>query len=103
MTNQEIIALLVGPDFSVLFEATFPEGSHIRRMASIAKEKLGLDSALFIKVTNDTAFIHSLGVPREAKTAEGYLYPDTYRFYLMMTPQELVKRMVMRWHEVAND
>lgn len=103
LSNTEIITRLVGTEFAILFEATFPEGSHIRRIASIAKEKLGLDSALFIKVANDSAFIHSLGVPREAKTAEGYLFPDTYRFYLMMTPQELVKRMIARWKEVIPD
>ncbi|MEI8135323.1 MAG: endolytic transglycosylase MltG [bacterium] len=101
LSNTEIITRLVGSEFAILFEATFPEGSNIRRIASIAKEKLGLDSALFIKTAHDTAFIHSLGIPREAKTAEGYLFPDTYRFYLMMTPQELVKRMVGKWKETA--
>ena len=103
LSNTEIISRLVGTEFAILFEATFPEGSHIRRIASIAKEKLGLDSALFVRAASDTAFIHSLGVPREAKTAEGYLFPDTYRFYLMMTPQELVKRMIARWKEMIPD
>ncbi|MEP7235979.1 MAG: endolytic transglycosylase MltG [Ignavibacteriota bacterium] len=103
LSNTEIISRLVGTEFAILFEATFPEGSHIRRIASIAKDKLGLDSALFIRVASDTAFIHSLGVPRDAKTAEGYLFPDTYRFYLMMTPHELVKRMIARWKEVIPD
>jgi UPF0755 protein len=103
LSNTEIISRLVGTEFSILFEATFPEGSNIRRIASIAKEKLGLDSALFIKTASDTAFIHSLGIPREAKNAEGYLFPDTYRFYLMMTPQELVKRMIARWKEMLPD
>jgi UPF0755 protein len=103
LSNTEIITRLTGSEFAILFEATFPEGSNIRRVASIAKEKLGLDSALFIKTASDTAFIHSLGIPREAKNAEGYLFPDTYRFYLMMTPQELVKRMIARWKEMLPD
>ncbi len=103
LSNTDIISRLTGSEFAILFEATFPEGSHIRRIASIAKEKLGLDSTLFVKAASDTAFIHSLGVPREAKTAEGYLFPDTYRFYLMMTPQELVKRMILRWKEMIPD
>ena len=103
LSNTDIISRLVGSEFAILFEATFPEGSHIRRVASIAKEKLGLDSALFVKVATDSAFVHSLGVPIEARTAEGYLFPDTYRFYLMMTPQELVKRMIARWREVMPD
>jgi UPF0755 protein len=72
-------------------------------VASIAKEKLGLDSAMIVRLARDTAFIHSAGVPNAARTAEGYLFPDTYRFYLMMTPQELLKRMVSRFHEVVSD
>jgi UPF0755 protein len=103
LSNTEIISRLTGTEFSIIFEATFPEGSTIRRMAGIAKEKLHLDSALFVKITNDTAYIHSLGVPREAKSAEGYLFPDTYRFYLSMTPQELVKRMIERWKTMIPD
>jgi UPF0755 protein len=103
LSNTEIITRLTGTEFSILFEATFPEGSNIRRIAQIAKEKLGLDSALFIKTASDTAFIHSLGLPKDAKNAEGYLFPDTYRFYLMMTPQELVKRMIARWKEMLPD
>jgi len=103
LSNTEIMKRLTGTEFAILFEATFPEGSNIRRVASIAKEKLGLDSALFIKTASDTAFIHSLGIPHEAKNAEGYLFPDTYRFYLMMTPQELVKRMIARWKEMLPD
>ena len=42
LTNTEIVSRLVGSEFAILFEATFPEGSHIRRIASIAKEKLAM-------------------------------------------------------------
>lgn len=103
LSNTEIISRLSGRQYAIIFDATFPEGSTMRRMAQIAKEKLNLDSALFITTAKDTAFIHSLGVPTEARTAEGYLFPDTYRFYLSMTPQELVKRMIERWKQVIPD
>ena len=103
LSNTEIISRLTGREFAMVFEATFPEGSNIRRMAQIAKEKLSLDSAMFIRTASDTAFIHSLGIPCEAKTAEGYLFPDTYRFYISMTPQELIKRMIERWKQIIPD
>ncbi len=103
LSNSEIISRLLGTEFAILFEATFPEGSTIRKIASIAKEKLGLDSALVFKVAHDTAFLSTLGIPRQAKSAEGFLFPDTYRFYLMMTPQELLKRMTARFKEILPD
>lgn len=103
LSNGEIISRLLGTEFALLFEVTFPEGSNIRKIASIAKEKLGLDSALVFKAAHDTAFIRSLGIPKQAKSAEGFLFPDTYRFYLMMTPHELLKRMTTRFKEILPD
>ena len=103
LSNTEIISRLTGTQYAIFFEATFPEGSTIRRMAQIARDKLNLDSALFVKAASDTSYIHSLGIPRDAKTAEGYLFPDTYRFYISMTPQELVKRMIDRWKQMIPD
>ncbi len=103
LSNIDILSRLTGTEFAIIFEITIPEGSTIRRIASIAKEKLGLDSAMIYKLAHDTSFIHPAGVPVAAKTAEGYLFPDTYRFYLMMTPQELLKRMIGRFKEVVTD
>ncbi len=103
LTNTEIISRFTGTEFAIIFEVTFPEGSHIRRVASIAKQKLGIDSALFVKLCKDTAFIRTLGLPKEAKTAEGYLFPETYRFYVSVSPQELVKKMVAEWKDKIPD
>ncbi|HYM21039.1 MAG TPA: endolytic transglycosylase MltG [Candidatus Kapabacteria bacterium] len=103
LSNIDILTRLLGTEFAIIFEATFPEGSTIRKVASIAKEKLGLDSAMIVRLSHDTAFLHSIGAPNEAMTAEGFLFPDTYRFYLMMTPKELLVRMLARFKEVIND
>lgn len=103
LTNTEIISRLTATEFAMIFEVTFPEGSHIRRVASIAKVKLGIDSAAFIALCKDTAFIRTLGIPKEAKTVEGYLFPETYRFYVSVSPQELVKKMVAEWKEKVPD
>lgn len=103
LSNAEIISRLTGTEFAIIFEITIPEGSSIRRIASIAKEKLGLDSSMIVKIAHDQAYIHGLGIPKEAKSAEGFLFPDTYRFFLLMTPQELVKRMIDRFNEVITD
>ncbi len=103
LSNAEIIQRFTGSEYALIFQATFPEGITMRRVAQIAREKLELDSALFMKYATDPVFIHSLGVPKEAKDAEGYLFPDTYRFVLTTDPKTLVIRMIARWKSVAND
>jgi UPF0755 protein len=103
LTNTEIVSRLTGTAYAIIFEVTFPEGSHLRRVASIAKQKLGIDSVLFMKLVKDTAFIHSLGIPRAARTAEGYLFPETYRFYVSVSPQDLIKKMAEEWKAKISD
>lgn len=103
LTNTEIVSRLTGREYAIVFEITIPEGSHIRRIASIASAKLGLDSARLVRLAHDAAFLKSLKLPPEAKSAEGYLFPDTYRFYVSLAPEELLRRMHARWSEMMRD
>lgn len=80
---------------------TFPEGTRSFKMASILKKTFGVDSTRFMALVNDTSFCRSLGI--DASTLEGYIYPDTYRFQLNPTPENILKRMVDRFHEVFAD
>jgi UPF0755 protein len=103
LTNAQIISRLTGTEYLLVLEATFPEGITMYRAASIAHAKLKLDSVLFIQFATDTALIHELGVPREAKSAEGYLFPDTYQFMLTADPKSLVTLMIKRWKRIVKD
>jgi UPF0755 protein len=103
LSNLEIVKRLTGTEYLLILEATFPEGITMYRAASIAHTKLSLDSAMFIQYATDTGFIHELGVPREAKTAEGYLFPDTYQFMLTADPKSLVTLMIRRWKRIVRD
>lgn len=103
LSNKEIIRRLTGTEYAVFFQATFPEGITMYRVARIAKEKLQLDSARVIEVAQDTALLRELGLPKEAKTAEGYLFPDTYEFFFSVDPRTLVETLVKRWKKVVTD
>ena len=103
LSNQEIVRRITGTEYALIFQATFPEGSTIYRVASIAHERLRIDSTLFITYAKDSAFLHQLGIPREARTAEGYLFPDTYRFMFVADPKSLVTMMVKRWRAIVMD
>jgi|SRR5581483_8267325 len=103
LSNSEMIRRLTGSEYALILRATFPEGITIYRAASIAKEKLGLDSGIFMRFATDTAFIHSMGIPKSAHSAEGYLFPDTYEFLLSANPKGLVTRMIKQWKKIVFD
>src|SRR4029453_5569823 len=50
-----------------------------------------IDAMAFLALVGDSAFAHSLGVPSDR--LEGYLYPDTYPFYPLLTPEEVLRVM----------
>ncbi|MDP4198517.1 MAG: endolytic transglycosylase MltG [Bacteroidota bacterium] len=103
LSNSEILRRLTGSEYALVLQATFPEGITMYRTASIAHDKLGLDSGIFMRFAMDSAFLHSLGADVEARTAEGYLFPDTYEFLLSADPKGLITRMVKRWKKIVAD
>jgi len=55
----------------------------------------------FLKVVqNETELIRDLAP--EAKTLEGYLFPDTYEFTRTQSMREIVAAMVHHFRQVAN-
>lgn len=103
INNLELITRLSGTSYAIFFEITFPEGSNIRRVASIARKKLYLDSALFVKLAHDTTLLRSLGLPKEAASAEGYLFPETYRLFVSVNAKELLTMMIAEWKLKVSD
>jgi len=76
-----IRALLDGK--TLLHKTTIPEGLTIRQIGA-ALEKNGVVSAReFAEAAEDPAILRAFGL--SAKSAEGYLFPDTYNF-LKQTP-----------------
>ncbi len=82
----------------VLYEVTIPEGYNLwgiaRRLesAGIIKEEEFLEAAF------DRALLDELGI--DAPSAEGYLFPDTYRFPKHASARDLIREMVknLRMH-----
>ena len=77
-----------------------PEGYNIYDIAG-AVEQAGLGpSADFIAVAkDDTALVRDLDP--QAKTLEGYLFPDTYQFTRIDTPRDIAAAMVRRFRQEA--
>ena len=79
-----------------------PEGYNMFDIAQ-AIQNAGLGSSEeFLKVaTSDTALIADLAP--DAKTLEGYLFPNTYEFTRMQTMQEMAAAMVKQFRQVARE
>lgn len=77
-----------------------PEGYTMFDVAR-AVEAAGLGSADdFLKVArSETSLVAD--IDPEAHSLEGYLFPDTYQFSRMMTPQEMAAAMVRQFRQVA--
>ncbi len=70
------------------------EGDSIAELARTL-EQAGLARADdVVQAAADPAFLAAHGI--EGRSAEGYLFPDTYYFVLGMTPEQMLGRMVQR-------
>jgi UPF0755 protein len=69
---------------------TIQEGLRAEQVAATLHERAKIDPMAFLALVGDSAFARSLGV--SADRLEGYLYPDTYPCYPLLTPEEVVRR-----------
>ena len=73
---------------------TIPEGLRADEIARILATQSKIDPSRFMGLVRDSSFATSLGVPSDR--LEGYLYPDTYPFYPLLSPDEVARVMVGR-------
>lgn len=79
---------------------TFPEGSNVFQIAQKLEENGVCSAEDFMNQANDVTFLKSYSflenVDLEGRTfaAEGYLYPDTYDFYVDEGAESAIKRFL---------
>jgi UPF0755 protein len=79
---------------------TIPEGFNLFDIAQAVQEaQLGSKEAFLAAASRDKALIADLDP--EAKTLEGYLFPDTYRFARRLPPEQMLGAMVKRFRQAA--
>lgn len=79
-----------------------PEGFNMFDIGQAVQDAGLGSSADFIKVaTTDTALIADLAP--DAKSLEGYLFPNTYEFTRMQTMDEMAAAMVKQFRQVARE
>lgn len=101
MTPAEILEELARKQKAVEITVTIPEGKHILEVAQILSEAGLGDAAELEAAMRDRELLAELGI--EGPTAEGYLFPDTYKFRAKATTREVLERLVQRHRQVFAD
>jgi UPF0755 protein len=99
MTPTEILEELQRSQPSVERRVTIPEGLNSLQIAQrLAEAGLGQGEAQLLAATRDPELLAELGI--EADSAEGYLFPDTYKFSTEASAAQVIERMVKRHQQV---
>ena len=80
---------------------TLPEGLRVEEVASLLFARAKIDPVRFVQLSTDSAFASSLGLP--APRIEGYLFPSTYPFYPLLSPEEVIREMVRQALHVLDE
>jgi len=101
MTPAEILEELARKQQAVELSVTIPEGKNILEVAEILAGA-GLATAEQLEeAMRDRELLDRLEI--EGPTAEGYLFPDTYKFAAKATPEQILTRLVERHRQVFAD
>ena len=96
---SEVYARLERGDVYTI-SVTIPEGSNVFDIAQrLESANLGTKEKFLATASGDIGLIADLDP--QARSLEGYLFPDTYRFERRATPQQIVTAMVKRFRQAA--
>lgn len=94
LSPMDIIDKLVKGDI-LSYEVTIPEDFTVNEIASRLASFNLVEENAFLSLSSDVTFLASLGI--EGRHAEGYLYPDTYRFDKSMSAKDIMRMMVTQF------
>ena len=100
MSAEDALDVLVDPANLVTTTVTIPEGLRVVDIVDILVKKTDYSKADFEKALKDPA----IGLPDYAGgNPEGYLFPATYAFGPREKPVDMIKAMVDRWRQAAQE
>ncbi len=101
MKASDAFDILSNPANIIKSTITFPEGWQVSQIVKQLADNTDYPAKAFQKVLADPT---ELGLPDYANgNAEGYLFPSTYDFGPKDKPVDMLKKMVDRWHQAADD
>jgi UPF0755 protein len=101
MKATDALAVLADPANIRTSRITLPEGMRVVDVVDLLVDKTGKKRQAFLRVLDRP---RALGLPGYANgNAEGYLFPATYGFAPNETPAGMLKMMVDRWRQSAEE
>ncbi len=104
MTPDEVMNIIIsGVSFG--YPLTVPEGQSMDQIAALLDKMRPGDGARFSRLCRDANYIKSLGtlVPEQAKTLEGFLFPETYLVTRKSPVEDLIRQMVSKYRAVFDE
>jgi UPF0755 protein len=110
MSLDEIVSVITTPPPKVpTVRLTVPEGLRIsttypgeRSISSVVADQTGLSAKTFASLANSGRYRLRPFLPRSAKTAEGFLFPDTYQLVKKgLTADAVIHRMLTQFQTEA--
>jgi UPF0755 protein len=83
-----------------LYKLTVPEGYNIYQIADLVAAAGFAQDSSFIEAATNTELANQHGI--NAKTLEGYLFPETYHFPKKVSSERIISTMVKRFWMVFN-
>ncbi len=96
MTPIEILDRIVRGKVK-MHEVTLPEGLRLDEIALRLGNADITDGTAFLALARDPSFASGLGL--QAKSLEGYAYPETYRFRRHTPPEDVLERMLAEFRK----
>lgn len=99
MSDQAVLNALKNPSNRVQYRVTIPEGTKEANVLIIASERTGVPLSELQAASTD---LNGFGLPAQARSLEGYLFPATYTFTPGVTAHQILSAMVTRmWQALA--
>jgi UPF0755 protein len=100
MKASDVVDILVDPGNLAQSTVTIPEGLRVDDIVSRLADGTDFSKKSIEKALADT---DALGLPDYAKSPEGFLFPATYVVTPEDTPASVLRAMVARWEQAAQD
>ena len=91
MTPRQVMDALIAGVADEEVDVTIPEGKNLREVAAILEEAGVCPAADLVAAARDATVLRQLGL--SAESAEGWLYPDKYRFRPGTSATKVVLRL----------
>jgi UPF0755 protein len=100
MFPDEILSKLAKGD-ELFHTFTIPEGYNLFQIAKLVQEAGLVKEKMLLDKARDNSFLSFAGI--KGTSAEGYLFPDTYRFQKSAGAEEILKAMIERFKQVYRE